>query len=314
MTTTPAVLDSRSVEGLPNASRLINYNEDGLGYDAFRRPIATDLQAQCVERACDRLGIPLESAHVAALCCGTGANEQQMLKYWAERAMRLGKITALDGAANMLKHVPAKLQPFDAEVTTDTFDIVAGSLPFDEASLDAATIIQAVQHFDHADRHFPNMKLAFGKVRAKLKTGGSLVIISSCSSQARKARWYALAGSRGGLAHHEDPGYLHSQEFPRTTNVVGHLEGSGFEVVGMKTLKGPYVDTSVYYDPEWIFDPNAQKAVSFFSLAKRRGVLDKYLDMARGQIDSGEMLGVIEESERYRNEFGVAYLVEAVAV
>ena len=318
-TRTPTALD-RDVRTETNAggSKWANYDggvdgqPDGDTYDVYRRPIGIDVLVRETRRVLEEQKTPIGAALMAALGCGTAANEHELLLQLERAGHTLGQLTLLDYSVHMTAHVEAKLKGKRTPWQLKRQDVVKDPLPFKEGSVHVATMFQCIQHLDSGDDPmFPNVFTAFERVYHSLAPGGALVVVASTPEQGRRSRWYAHLCD-GKFDPRECPAIAHSTKWPPLDMVLGHLTRCGFQIDRYHPLFGPYIDTTVYLgDPSSVFDPAFQHAVSFFALAKRLKVHDAYESLARKLIDSGEIHQIREESEAFRAKTGVAYMVVA---
>lgn len=312
----PRLVEAEQVGGSTwaNYDGGVTGNPDGDRYDRYRRPIQVDRQLYHLIRVANGLGKSLPEVTLASLACGTGANEDQLLQL-VEADLdhgRLGMVHMLDYSQAMTAHVQSKLSRRQTPFELRRQDIVSDSLPFTPGEVDVITMFQCVQHLDRNDPFFPRVRTAFEHAFQALHSGGALILIASTPEQGRLSRWYAhLCGDH--FDRSRCPAIAHSSTWPPLDLVMRHLLGTGFVVDKYEPLPGPYIDTEVYLgDPKIVFDPDFQGAVSFFAMAKRMGVHDEYVALARALIESGGIEGIREESERFRKLNGVAYMVVAV--
>jgi ubiquinone/menaquinone biosynthesis C-methylase UbiE len=88
-----------------------------------------------------------------------------------------GSVIALDASSNMLDVARAKLAPYAPRVTVMRHD--AQRLPFDDASLDVITCLEALEFF-------PNAPRAIAEMRRALKPGGLLMLSNRIGADAWK--------------------------------------------------------------------------------------------------------------------------------
>lgn len=300
-----------AANGRNGGSQWHDYDVWSARYDRYRRPIGIADMIKQTRQIADTAGLSLDRLNFGAFCCGTGANEAQILAQLESGGERFGALRAFDYSPGMLEKARAKLSGHTTPVTLEQIDLVESAYPIPDHSLHVATLIQALQHLDHDNPAFPRVLRALIRIRRKIAADGALIIISSTPDQGYHARWYAHL-CLGKFEERKDPAYLHSRSWPDLRLLKDHLTAARFEIVEQRSLDGPYIDREAYLGPpEIVFDADFRSAVSFYGMAEKHGLIPAYDTVARGLIASGEIEKVRAESEEFRAEFGTAFMLVA---
>ncbi len=305
-----------ALPGQKRGSALIKYDKCGENYDHFRRPVGMGWAVGRLQKAADRLRLPMHQMNMAALCCGTGQNEAEMLRLLHEAGERIHSVCCVDGSDGMLSSAGAKLSLYPEAVTTHQADVLKDELPFDRVHY--LSCIQAVQHFEDSRlcRHFSTLGQFYRRVRQKLVRRGELFQIVSLPDQVLHSFWFynAISG-QAGVTEETDPAHHFASEHPPLERVFANLEQSGFRVKGWKLIKRPhFCEESYFGSPEVLFDSKFRASSSLFSIMNNRGLAELYDEVVRRRIDDGSILEHRTRVESARKQIGISIAISAEAV
>ena len=292
-------------------SKLIDYNLVAQRYSRFRRSIGMGLVAKFVAERTRDMGIPLKRVHAASFCCGTGQNEEKLLK---KLPANLGRLICLDASDGMLGAVESRLAGYDTGFQTRQIDVVRDDFEMDPVHF--AMCVQATQHLDSHEEDYANVREFLRKVREKLIQGGLFSLVISTPDQIRKSHWFiSVMSDLDGLDPEQDPAHHFAREHAPLSTIMQILEEVGFAIQQTHQLQGPHFRRKPYFGPASIAqDAEFRDSSSFFEIARSRDLLDGYDARLEDMIDSGSIDEHRRQAEDHRSRLGVSYLLNTVAV
>jgi demethylmenaquinone methyltransferase/2-methoxy-6-polyprenyl-1,4-benzoquinol methylase len=197
-------------------------------YDAMNRVMTMGLDLRWRRIAAEAVVRPGD--RVLDACCGTGDLAIAARKAGGE------KITGLDFSPGMLERARRK----SASVEWVEGDLL--SLPFPDASFDAATVGFGV-------RNVADLERALVELRRVLDAGGRVAILEITQPRGLLASFYRVWFDRivpligkllkGGAAYSYLPASV--RRFPGPDELAGLMRGAGFADVGYRTFAGGIV-------------------------------------------------------------------------
>lgn len=310
---TPAVI-VEAPQG-KKGSALIKYDQCRL-YNKHRRPVGMNWAIKRLERAAQRLRLPLREIEIAALCSGTCQNEAEMVRLLDAKGGQFKALTCIDGSDGMLSGGRSEFAGRPEQINFHQADVLRDELPIERQHF--ISCIQAVQHFEDSRlcRHFSTLGTFYKRVRQKLVQGGEFFQIVSLPDQVLHSFWfYNLISGMPGVTAELDPAHHFAHEHPPLERVFGNLEANGFKVNSWKLIKAPHFREESYYgDPEILFDEEFRHCSSLFWIMKNRGLTERYDEIARARIEDGSVLEHRTNVEKVREQIGISIAVSAEAV
>ena len=286
-----------------------DYSKTASRYDLFRRPVGVSALCGSIEKVAIRRERAPSELTVVATCCGTGNHEAEMVRAFEQNGgsptIHLADLfpEMLEQAATNVGEAGGQFETYEVDVTKDR--------PPLRGEGDWISMLHCWQHFDRSNRKFPGVQQAIRFAHSSLRSGGTFALVPTTPYQSRRTRWYQLAGKVAKLPRKKDPGRIYAMEYPRLEQVTGFLRHVGFQDITISSIDGPLIHAEWYYDPRRLLE-EGEDSVSFFKLAKKRKLWDEYLSAVMPMVESGDIYDVIAQSERYRQQMGVAWLIEAV--
>lgn len=288
---------------ITQGSELIDYNNSDL-YDQYRVPIGIDAIRDLLTPNGQE-----STLSILSLCCGTGTNEAQLLSSKETKAS-INTLHCVDFSTTMLTRAKHLLSEHAEQVTLsfDALDVLAEKWP---GAADYILCCQAIHHFDNDDKSYSNISRFFEKAADYLKPGGRIILTFSTPVQMLESQWYTAIRAEDS---NNDPALMYGEEFPPMEIVLGHLHKAGFAVRALQPLAGPYAPPDRFTDHTLLDDRTFQDGDSFFSIARDKGLLKKYLADVQTMADAGLLSAHIARAENRRKEVGIAYLLCAEKV
>jgi ubiquinone/menaquinone biosynthesis C-methylase UbiE len=232
---------------------------------------------------------PLDEIHLLDAGCGTG-------NYAAPLAPYVGKLTLLDGSAEMLAVATAKLAAIPEAGPVDAHHGTLQALPFEDASFDAVMTNQVLHHLgDLSGDDWPQHRAAFAEYGRVLRPGGVL-ILNVCSPEQIENGWWAFSLIPTGRA-----------EMARRYAPLEVLEDlareSGLTPVGRAVPTDATIQGDDYFDPEGPLSAEWRRADSTWSLAPEDEI-EAMITTLTALRDAGELDAFVAQHDARRLHVG----------